>query len=211
MKRSLFIIISAVVLVVSIGISAFVFLEYQSVLQAKNDLNQQLVDVQNQLTSIREQQANNTDKQTEQDFNLFYGEFGGVSIQSRSYNFSPPVSMYNALRIALESGNWTITSLKGRTVSATLEHCVFWHNSTATTSPSGNSTTGSGLGFQVLNEVTQPIDDYSPVISNETTYRYIWSFAVIETDRSSLAAIAPLGIYWVDAATAELVPPVIVY
>jgi hypothetical protein len=211
MKRSLFIIISAVVLVVSIGISAFVFLEYQSVLQSKNDLNQQLVDVQNQLTSIREQQANNTDKQTEQDFNLFYGEFGGVSIQSRSYNFSPPVSMYNALRIALESGNWTRTSLREMTVRVLLNYYEFWNNVTTTSSPASNATNGSGLGFQVLHEVTQPVNDYSPVTANETTYRYIWSFAVIETERSSLATIAPRSLYWVDAATAELVPPIAVY
>ena len=212
MNKSPFVIALAAVLVLSVCLNVFVFFQYQNILQANNDLNQQLISVRNELANIRlEQQTNNTDKEAERDFNLFYEEYGDVSIQSRSYNFSPPVSMYHALRIALESDSWTNTSLRDVTVRVSLDYCVFWHNNTITKSPYDNTTIGPGSGFEVLHEVTQPVDDYSPVQVNETTYRYIWAFVVIETDHPNLVTIPPLGLYWVDAATGELISPGVMY
>ncbi len=203
----------AVILLVSVFLSAFIFFQYQSVLQAKNELNQQLVSVQNQLSDIqKQQQTDNMDEEMTEDFNLFYEEFGGVSIQSRSYNFSPPVSIYRALRLALESDNWTSTSLTNVTVQAYLEYCMFWRsNTTITNSPYDNSTITPSSGFEVLYEVTQPVNDYSPAQSNETTYRYIWSFVVVQINPSNQATMSSLGHYWVDAATAELITPSAIY
>src|SRR5208283_4461186 len=89
----------------------------------------------------------------------FYEEFGHVSVQSINYNFSPPVSMYSALKIALLSGGWNSTSLeKNRTVSVSLNYFEFWSNSS----------------FEILNPVAHSVNNYSPITVNDTTFRYIW-------------------------------------
>jgi hypothetical protein len=51
--------------------------------------------------------------------------------------------------------------------------------------------------------VTQPAIDYSPVQVNDTTYRYIWDI-VVQGNAGVLSIPPPL--YWVDAATGEIVP-----
>ncbi len=133
---------------------------------------------------------NYTVNQQKNDFTAYYNEFGNVSIQSISYNFSPPVSMYRALKIALENGGWNTTSLENMTVKISLDYCKF----------EGNSSFSS---FGCLSTVTHPVNDYSPVTVNETTYRYIWYIIVEE---NSVISIPPPGLYMVDAATAEIVP-----
>ncbi|MGB8779607.1 MAG: hypothetical protein WCD81_03040 [Candidatus Bathyarchaeia archaeon] len=124
-------------------------------------------------------------------FSSYYDEFGNVSVVSRSYNFSPPVSMYNAIKIALESDRWNASSLSNMTVCASLEYWEFWGNS-------------SSSGSELLHYVTQPANDYSPVQVNNTTYRYIWDI-VVEPSVGA-RSIPPPGLYWVDAATGEIVP-----
>jgi hypothetical protein len=125
------------------------------------------------------------------DFILFNDEFGNVSVVIPSYDFSPPVSIYRALQIALESGRWNASSLSKMTVSVSLEYWEFWSNSSIN-------------GSEFLHDVTQPARDYSPVQVNSTTYRYIWYIVV---DNNVGLQIPPPGFYWVDAATGEIVPP----
>jgi hypothetical protein len=145
----------------------------------------------NQSNAPIEDQNNTGEKQNSTNFILYYDEFGNVSVVSPSYNFSPPISMYRALRIALESDGWTASSLSDMTVSASLEYWEFWSNS-------------SSSGSVLLHYVTQPPNDYSPVQVNGTTYRYIWDI-VVEPSVGA-RSIPPPGLYWVDAATAEIVP-----
>ena len=81
------------------------------------------------------------------------------------------------------------------TVSASPEYWEFWSNS-------------SGSGSELLHYVTQPANDYLPIQINGTTYRYIWDIVV---DNSTYLVqyvphTPPLGLYWVDAATGELIP-----
>jgi hypothetical protein len=127
------------------------------------------------------------DPQNTTDFNSFFLEFGNVSVQSPSLNFSPPVDMYRALTIALESDNWNASSLSNMTVGASLEYWEFSSN-----------------GACWLHDVTQPTEDYSPVQVNGTTYRYIWDIVVEPS--GNIKGIPPPGLYWVDAATGEIVP-----
>jgi cell division protein FtsB len=158
-------------------------------------LNSQIFQLTSNVTNLQNQV---TDLQTQvnellKDFSLYNNEFGNVSVVSPSHIFSPPVSIYRALRIALESDGWTASSLSNMTVSASLEYREFWSN---------DSSGGSGSVF--LHDVTQPARDYSPVQVNGTTYRYVWDIVVEES--VGVRSIPPPGLYWVDAATGEIVP-----
>ena len=142
---------------------------------------------------------NQSVNQQKDDFTAYSNEFGNVTVQSISYNFSPPVSMYRALKIALENGGWNTTSLENMIVKVSLYYYEFWSKNT-TLGPS------SGSGFVYL--VTQPVNDYSAVTVNNatssTTYRYIWG--VIVEPNSGGFVMPPPGDYLVDAATAEIIP-----
>ena len=142
------------------------------------------------------------------DFTAYYNEFGNVSLQSISYNFSPPVSMYRALKIALENGGWNSTSLENMTVKVSLGYFEFWNDSIIIKNPYDNTTSGPGQGSEFLYSVTHPVNDYSAVTAKNATYtmtyRYIWTIMVEPS--SGGFSIPPPGLYWVDAATAEIIP-----
>lgn len=121
------------------------------------------------------------------DYNTFKHEFGNVPVESGNYTFSPPVSMYHALRIALEKGGWNTTSLENMTISAYLDYFEFFTNSS----------------FQFLSTVGRSETNYSPVIVNDTTYRHIWDISI---NPISGPEFPPPGLYFVDAATAEIIP-----
>lgn len=121
----------------------------------------------------------------------YYKEFNKTPTPAYNYSFSPPVSMYHALLIALESGGWNAPSLKNMTISVELDYCAFLK------SPNKTS------GFELLYPVTHSVADWSPKQVNETTYRYAWTIIVHHS--SGAQSIPPPGYYWVDAATAELV------
>lgn len=128
---------------------------------------------------------------TKDDFVLYYLEFRKIPVQNRNYSlFSPPISMYHALRIALENGGWNATSLENMTVYVSLHYDSFYKNS-------------SFSEFEVIREVTEPVSDYSPVQINATTYRYVWT--IIVEHSGGTCSIPPPGYYLVDAATAEKV------
>ena len=144
---------------------------------AISSLNSQVTNLQKQVNDL----------QNTTDFDRYFLEFGNVSLQSPNINFSPPVDMYRALTIALESDGWNASSLGNMQVYVDLEYREFLSN----------------YGSQWLHDVTQPAKDYSPVEINGTTYRYVWE---IEVEPSNMNVIPPLGFYWVDAATGEIVP-----
>jgi hypothetical protein len=139
----------------------------------------------------------------------YYDEFDKTPTTLYNYSFSPPVSMYQALFIALESGGWTAESLKNMTLYVELDYDAFFEN---LSTPSGWITLGNGTfrtnppvtGSARLYPVTQPPVDWSPQQIDNITYRYIWTIAV--GGPGSLRSIPPAGYYYVDAATPELVP-----
>lgn len=154
---------------------------------AVSSLNVQVTNLQNQLAALQKQV---NDLQNTTDFIRYRDEFGNVSLLSPNINFSPPVSMYRALIIALESDRWNASSLSNMEVRISLEYWGFPNDS------------ANGGGW--LHYVTQPAKDYSPVQVNGTTYRYIWDINVEPS--GDVKYIPPLGLYWVDAATGEIVP-----
>ncbi|MGA2386682.1 MAG: hypothetical protein ABSG33_09130 [Candidatus Bathyarchaeia archaeon] len=121
----------------------------------------------------------------------FRNEFANVLVTAPSYDFSPPITMYHALKIALESDGWNATSLQNMTVTVSLEYMQFTNSSDST-------------GFQIINKVTQPPQSYADVQANSTTtYRYIWDITV---NRSQGFFIPPPGLYYVDAQTGDIIP-----
>jgi hypothetical protein len=105
--------------------------------------------------------------------------------------FSPPVSKFQAILMALEHGGWNSSNLRGLVVTASLDYMRFW-------------ATKMGSGFEVLHEVKNPVSDYSPVVEGDITYRYVWY--VIVAQAGPWRTIPPPGSYFVDAATGEIVP-----
>jgi hypothetical protein len=103
--------------------------------------------------------------------------------------------MYYALRIALESDGWNESYLINMTVSVFLYYCEITHT------PISN-------GIQWLYEVTQPVEDYSPVEVNNTSgnsttiYRYLWTINVDQ----NYPPYHTVDLLLVDAATGEIVP-----
>jgi cell division protein FtsB len=167
-----------------------------------SQLTSNVTNLQNQATSLQTQ-VNELLNSTVQS-SLYYDEFGSVSIMSRSYNFSPPVSMYTALRTALESDGWNESSLINDTVRVSLDYWEFIYSPISS-------------GIQWLHAVTQPVKDYSPVEINSTygnswsttVYRYIWTIYVNENPFVNLVSVwqwHPLALYLVDAATGEIIP-----
>jgi hypothetical protein len=129
-------------------------------------------------------------------FTAYYDEFNKTPTPAYDYSFSPPVSMYHALLIALESGGWNETSLKNRTIRVELDYYAFVNDpsNNATLTEDGHSNTTTVTVSTQLYRVTQSVVDWSPQqINDTTTYRYVWKITVLAK------------VYGVDAATAELV------
>jgi hypothetical protein len=158
-----------------------------------------ITELENQVTTLQTQVS-----ELPKDFSLYNAEFGSVSVVVPSLNFSPPVSMYYALRIALESDGWNESSLINDTVRVSLDYWEFIYSPISS-------------GIQWLHAVTQPVKDYSPVEINSTygnswsttVYRYIWTIYVNENPFVNLVSVwqwHPLALYLVDAATGEIIP-----
>ena len=127
----------------------------------------------------------------------YYDEFNNTPTPAYNYSFSPPISMYHALIIALQSGRWSASALNNKAISIELDYCAFLNSSTE-------------IGFELLSPVTHSVADWSPRQVNDTTYRYVWTIIVHNSGPAkSGTSIGPTlsarGYYYVDAATAELV------
>lgn len=136
------------------------------------------------------------------EFNLeamaYYNEFGIIPTTNVNSSFSPPISMYRALQLALQNGGWNKTSLNGMRVSAELRR---WAE---ITDPNVyNHTTPIHIDISVGRALTVPPDDYSPLFREGVVYRYVWQVTVAH---SAGIQIPPPGFALVDAATGEIVP-----
>jgi hypothetical protein len=124
------------------------------------------------------------------DYKLYGNEFGVSPTLQQNYTFWTPVSMYRALRIALESDGWNRTSLQGMKIQVSFDYIRF-------------TNTRFSSGMQVLQSgVTEPIGNVSAVQIGSNAYRYIWSIYV----SNATANMHPYAIYYVDAATAQIIP-----
>jgi hypothetical protein len=100
-------------------------------------------------------------------------------------NITPPVTKPDAVRIALNHGNWTEEKLSGKMITATLKWIVVSH------------VEGRTYVFESIMEVTQPRDDYSPRQEGDLVFRYAWQVVVA-------FAIPSDAEYWVDVSNGEV-------
>lgn len=121
----------------------------------------------------------------------FNREFGNPVVVSPSLSFSPPITMYEALGIALKSDDWNATFLQNMTITISLEYMEFTNSSNST-------------GFQTIKQVIQPQPSYTDEqVNATTTFRYIWDIII---NRSQGFFIPPPGLYYVDAQTGKIIP-----
>lgn len=120
---------------------------------------------------------------------------------------SPPISKPEAIHIALEYGGWNETTLKDMLATATLYYVKF--------DPRYVEYRGAERilhgGVEKLYRVTEPVSDYSPVRVEmwygNVTYRYVWVVGIMPLYEivHHVLSVPPSGLYYVDAATGEVV------
>ncbi len=103
--------------------------------------------------------------------------------------FQTPISISQAIRIALAYGEWSATTLRGQTVGAVLQYIAY---------------TDSGSSEWISN-VTEPVTSYSPVKIGTKTYRYVWIVYILNSAPYSNAFAG----YFIDASSGEILSAVI--
>ena len=134
----------------------------------------------------------------------YNSQFGSI-VPSTNVNssFAPPISMYQALLIGLESQGYTKTLLQGMSISINLSHWYMIANST--------SGTMQGGGLNGLLPMTNPPENYSDIYSNGVIYLYVWQIDIQRTDLMSLSnSVLPQQIL-VNASTGSLVTEISPY
>jgi hypothetical protein len=99
-------------------------------------------------------------------------------------SFGAPISRLQTLQIALRSGGWNSTNLKGMKVDSNLAYY----------SPVD--------GF--LHFVHSTVTDFSPRSISGATYRYFWLVTVEQSEGGT--SIPPPGYYEVNAVMGEIIP-----
>jgi hypothetical protein len=147
----------------------------------------------------------------------YHNLYGSTPVAGGNYSFSPPISKYHAIDIALASDGWTQSSLQNMTVYATLQKMLFYTNASALLEyaekenvtlrvvPNVNvPEVAASSGTAVLGEVTVPVDNYQPQYYGQVTIRYIWSIVV--THSNGGVYLPPPGLCYVDASSGEIIP-----
>jgi DNA-binding HxlR family transcriptional regulator len=124
----------------------------------------------------------------------YYNEFGLIPSTNVNSSFSPPISMYQALIIALKAEGWSKTSIHGMKVGAYLMNGETETNTT------------SWFNTGINGPVTSPPANYSDVYGNGVIYMYIWEITV---ENATGITIPPWGFSLIDASTGEILhnPP----
>jgi len=129
----------------------------------------------------------------------YYNEFGVVPSTNVNSSFAPPVSMYRALQIGLDSQGWNKTTLKSTMVYAYLMNWDMWTNNTA---PAG-ITVGDANAIGLVNS---PPESYSHTQSDGIVYGYGWVIEVWNSTELSTADLGILGYSLVDAISGQILP-----
>ena len=145
----------------------------------------------------------------------YYSEFN-TTPSVFNYSFSPPVSIYQALLVALNSRYWNGQSLKNMTVYAELDYWAYFKNLFVSSGilKLGGATywsTGAPIsGTAEIETVTQQPADWLPQQIDNITYRYVWTINIeyVQHSNDKIPIMPSLPFqFQVDAATAELVEP----
>jgi DNA-binding HxlR family transcriptional regulator len=120
----------------------------------------------------------------------YYDEFGLIPFTNVNSSFAPPISMYRALQIALQTDGWNKTSLNGMVVGAYLMHGYL-------------NTTSSIPDICLDGPVTTPPNSYNVIYDTNAVYRYIWEITVNNASRPTRP---PIGFSLIDASTGQVLP-----
>jgi len=143
--------------------------------------------VANAAQFIANQQLSNTNLG---EANIYYKEFGVIPSANVNSSFNPPISMYHALQIGLESEGWNRTSLEGMRVGISLVHGEILTNESQPWATIGGA-------------VTSPPASYSAIYDVNATYLYLWEITV---EKAQGFTTPPSGFVLVDAASGEVIP-----
>jgi hypothetical protein len=194
MKFSAVVIVLMAFFVILMSLNILLFVQYQNILQAYNQLSQSYTQLNQEYTWL---------SQLYTQLNQFYSEMNktGDELAIKAYVlkevvvttpdplFSPPVSMYKAIKITLENHGWNVTPLIGMIVGAHLDYMHFWNRT-------------NSWGSEILKEVTEPVADYSPLQNETGTYRYIWQVVVSE---SGVQYLPQSDLCLIDASSGEII------
>jgi hypothetical protein len=145
----------------------------------------------------------------------YHNLYGSTPVAGGNYSFSPPISKYHAIDIALASDGWNQSTLENMTVHVSLNKMIFYTNTSALLQyektanitlnfhPAPSSISMIGSGGITLGEVTEPVSDYQAQFLDQVTIRYLWSITITHNEGFS---IPPPGLYFVDASSGEMVP-----
>ena len=126
----------------------------------------------NQATNLQKEVTNLNGNYAASSFyneSAYYREFGVIPNTNVNSSFTPPISMYSALQIGLDSQGWNKTSLKGTFVIADLSN---WELLT-------NNTAGNYPAYAAIGPVgPAPPENYSNTYGNGVVYGYCWIIEV---------------------------------
>ena len=116
----------------------------------------------------------------------YYSEFGVIPTTNTNSSYSPPISIYKALQIALEAEGLNKTLINGMNVDASL--------TTIQTATNGT--------YCSMIPLTNIPTDYSDVHGNDIIYQYAWEITVSNASRPSYMR----DFIFIDASTGQILP-----
>lgn len=121
----------------------------------------------------------------------YYSEFGVIPTTNANSSYSPPISMYGALLLALEADGLNKTSLSGMNIDARLTIMQ----------------TAINGSFTSIMPLTNIPSNYSDGIENGIIYRYVWQIVVENSSRveNSTQIQIPM-VSLIDASTGQIIP-----
>jgi hypothetical protein len=188
MKFSAVVIVLMAIFVISMSLNILLYVQYQDILQAYTQLNQEYYWL-NQLCTRLNQLYSEMNKTADELVIKAY-VLKEVVVTTPDPSFSPPVSMYKAIKITLDNHGWNVTTLKEMVVSAHLYYMHFWNKT-------------DSWGNEVLKEITEPVADYSPLQNETGMYQYIWQVVVSES--GGVIYLPSSDLCYIDASSGEII------
>jgi len=136
-------------------------------------------------------------------YTAYYNEFGIVPITNVNSSFTPPISIYHALQIGLDSLGWNKTSIQGTMVYATLETWAMYTNNTV---PAGFS---RGYAQNTGDVGSVPPKNYSHTYGSGVVLGYGWETEVLNSTEIPVSEggfSGILGNCLVDAMNGQILP-----
>lgn len=148
---------------------------------------------------------------------VFHLVYGNPALDVTNNSFSPPVSMYKALILALQD-TWNATSLKDSIIHVRFQYCMSFDNITGyelnrfmaerNLTISGYNipaiSNKVGCSWALLDKIPVSANDYQPQVYGNIILRYLWIITITE---NNISGGCPPQTALIDAGTAESIWP----